>query len=316
MRPLPLFFVFAFAGCGTPDPCAKDPVRCQDAGSDGPDGPGSCAGMCVPPAPGKWLATSLLWIGGPNDTPPPCPAVMPAPFPGFADTPPTVVCPACSCSPTISQCGLPVQFSANQNACPGGADAQQFNAPKSWDGTCNATDPVLTAASLTVTPPPSPFSYCEPVVVGVVTIQGPTAALQCEGMPSVAAGTCGDQSKVCAFPTTDGFLTCVVNLGDQQCPDGWPTKHLVFSNSQACGCQCDKPVGDSCSATVTVFEDGACANPLGSVVVSSDQPQGCVDVAASSAFGSKSSTPPIYKAGTCTPKTVTEGAPFTFCCLP
>jgi hypothetical protein len=317
MRPFSLLLALACVSCGSPDPCAKDPAQCHDAGNDGPDGPGSCIGVCVAPAPGKWFATSLLWIGdSPNATPPTCPSVMPAPFPGFADTAPTVQCPACACSPSTSQCLLPAHLSANPAACPGGSGAQQSDPPPSWDGTCNTANPVTSADSLTVSAPPSPFGHCDPVVTGPMNIQGSTPALECEGMPHVAAGTCGNQAMVCAFPKSDGFLTCVTNLGDQQCPDGWPTKHVVYPNSQACGCQCNAPVGDSCSATVSVFQDGACSQLLGSVLVSSDKSQGCVDVAAGSPIGSKSATPPDYKAGTCTTATITEGTPITYCCLP
>ena len=318
MRSLSVLFVLACASCGNPDPCVKNAASCQDAGKDsGPTGPGSCTGVCAPPAPGNWVATSLLWVGPANATPPTCPVVMPAPFPGFADSPPTVQCPTCACAPSGgAQCLLPGQMSANPDACPGSPGPQQFNPPQGWDGTCNATNPVSSADSLTVASPPGPLGYCEPVVAGTMKITGPTSALECEGMPHVAPGTCGDQSMVCAFPTSAGFLTCIVDLGDQLCPDGWPTKHLVFPNAQACGCQCKSPVGESCSATITVYKDGACSQPLGSVMVSSGQPKGCVDVAAGSAFGSKSSTPPIYKAGTCTPAPLTEGSPVTFCCLP
>lgn len=311
-----LWFVLACSACGSPDPCTNDPAQCRDAGSDGSGGPGSCTGVCAPHAPVAWLATSLLWIGKPTDTPPVCPDVMPGSLPGFADTPPAVSCPTCSCSPSSAQCLLPVQLLANSTACPGDSGGQQFNPPKAWDGTCNATTPVSSADSLTVTPPPNPGSSCSPVVTGPIVIQGDTPALACSGLPSVAPGTCGDQSKVCAFPKEAGFLTCITSIGDQQCPAGWPTRHLIFLNSQACGCQCKSPVADSCSATVTVYEDDACSKPLGSVVVSSDQPQGCVDVAPGSAFGSRSSTPPVYKAGTCAPSTLNEGEPFTFCCVP
>ena len=90
----------------------------------------------------------------------------------------------------------------------------------------------------------------------------------------------------------------------------------MFLNSQACGCQCQKPVGESCSATVTVHADDACTQPLGSVTVSSDQPKACVDVAVGSTFKSKSSTPPVYKAGTCEPSASDFGVHQTYWCLP
>jgi hypothetical protein len=309
--------VLACAACGSPEACAKDPAQCQDAGSDGPDGPGSCTGTCAPHAPVEWLATSLVWIGAQNATTPACPAVMTGTSPAFADTPPTVSCPTCACSPSSGKCLLPAQLSANPSACPGGPGAQPFNPPTLWDGTCTAMDPVSSADSLTVMPPQPPAAdYCLPVKTGPVSITGNTPALVCSGLPSVAPGTCGDQSMVCAFPKESGFLTCITRPGDQQCPDGWPTRHLLFFNDQACGCQCESPVGDSCSATVTVYNDGACSQPLGSVMVSSDQPKGCVDVPPGSAFASKSSTPPDYKAGTCTPMSFDEGAPLTACCLP
>ena len=194
---------------------------------------------------------------------------------------------------------------------------QQFNAPAAWDGTCNTMSSVSSANSLTVTPLPTPASYCVPSVAGPISLQGPTPSLSCESPNHVAPGSCGDQSMICAFPKTDGFLTCIVDLSKKaiECPDGWPAKHVVWSNDYACGCTCGAPSGDTCSATVTVYEDGACSKPLGSVMVSSDQPKGCIDVTPGSPFGSKSSTPPVYTAGTCTPSP-TQTHPQTFCCLP
>jgi hypothetical protein len=322
MRSLSPFLALAFIGCGTPDPCAKDPALCQDAGHDaGQDsgsGPGTCSGVCAPAAPSGWFATSLLWVGATGDTAPSCPEVMPIPYPGFSDTPPTVDCPVCLCTPSSASCLLPDQLSANAGACPGGGPGvQQFNASAAWDGTCNTMNPVSSADSLTVTPPPTPASYCVPSVAGTITPQGPTPSMSCEGLNHVAAGSCGDQSMICAYPKTDGFLTCISKLSKTavECPDGWPVKHLFFGNDYACGCTCSAPNGDSCSATVTVYEDGACSNALGSVMVSSDQPEACVNVLAGSAFGSKFSTPPVYKAGTCTPSP-TQTHPQTFCCLP
>ena len=317
MRPVSLLFFLAFIGCGTPDPCEKDPALCQDAGQDSGSGPGTCSGVCAPAAPSGWFATSLLWVGATDDTAPSCPEVMPIPYPGFADTPPKVNCPACLCTPSSASCLLPYQLSANAGACPGGGPGvQQFNASETWDGTCNTVNSVTAADSLTVEPPSGPAAgNCTPVAGGPISIQGSTPAQICEGLNHVASGSCGDQSMICAYPKFDSFLTCIVKTGDVECPAGWTEKHLVFGNANACGCICSTPSGDSCSATVTVYEDGACSNPLGSVMVSSEQPKACVNVTAGSAFGSKSSTPPVYTAGTCTPSP-TQTHPQTFCCLP
>jgi hypothetical protein len=209
---------------------------------------------------------------------------------------------------------LPDQLTANASACPGGSGSQPFNAPQSWDGTCDGAGPISSASSLTVAPPTAPLGNCAPVTTGSKTIQGETAAQICNGLVSVAPGTCGDQAMVCAFPKADGFLTCITHADDQQCPDGWPTRHVVFLDEQTCGCQCGSPVGDSCSATVTVYGDSACSEVIGSVMVSSDTPAACADVPPGSPFGSKSSTPPVYKAGTCAPMAANLGAHLTYCC--
>lgn len=308
--------VLSCAACSSPDPCANNPAQCQDAGSDGPDGPGSCKGVCAPHAPVGWFATSLVWIGAQNATRPACPSVMAGTSLAFADTAPTLSCPTCACASSNADCFLPDQLSANPSACPGGSGAQPVTLPKLWDGTCTPMNPVFSADSMTVTPPPDPGGDCLPVKTGPVSIQGDSPALMCSGIPSVAPGTCGDQSMVCAFPNEPGFLTCITRPGDQQCPDGWPVRHLIFLNDQACGCRCDSATGASCSATMTVYEDGACTQALGSVMVSSGQPKGCVDVTPGSAFASMSSTPPVYKAGTCTPQMFTQGQHLTACCLP
>lgn len=317
MRPLSLLLVLASAGCGTPDPCAKDPTLCRDAGQDSGSGPGTCTGVCAPPVPTGWFATSLLWVGAKGDMAPACPAVMPVPYPGFADTPPTADCPACLCTPSSASCLLPSQLLANGGACPGGSSAQQFNVPVGWDGTCNSMSPVSSASSLTVTPLPPPVSACTPSVAGPISLDGAAPSLSCESPNHVAPGSCGDQNMVCVWPNSPSFLTCIVMVSQDssECPAGWPTKHLVWENDYACGCACSQPSGDSCSATVTVYEDGACSQSLGSVMVSSDKPKGCVDVTPGSAFGSKSSTPPVYTAGTCAPSS-TPTYPQTFCCLP
>ena len=318
MRPFSLFFVLVLAGCGTPDPCAKDPALCQDAGQDSGSGPGTCIGVCAPPAPSGWYVTSLLWVGAATVVAPSCPPFMPATHAGFADTPPTVDCPECFCTPSSAFCLLPYQLSANVGACSsGGSSFQKFNASETWDGTCNTMNAVLSADSLTAEPPSGPGAgNCTPVAGGPISIQGPTSAQTCQSATaSVAPGSCGDQSMICAYPKTEGFLTCIVKAGDVECPAEWTEKHLVFENASACGCSCGAPDGDSCSATVTVYADGACMQPLGSVMASSDQPKGCVDVTPGSPFGSKSSTPPVYKAGTCTPSPF-QTHPETFCCLP
>lgn len=319
MRSFSLLFVLTVAGCSTADPCAEDPTLCKDAGSH--DGLGTCLGQCAPnvPTAQAWYPTVLLWTGPADATPPPCPSVLPGASAGFADDKPIVDCPACLCPPSNAPCLLPSLMSANQEACPGGSSATPFNAPKLWDGSCNATNPVSSADSLTVSPPILEIGTargCNAPALTPNSIKGTTQAQLCSGVLSVDTGTCEDPSRTCAYPDTPGFATCVSNPNTATpCPDGWPDRHVFYISDYACRCSCGEPVGDSCSATVTVFEDGACTKPIGSVMVSSAQPTECSNVAPGSAFGSKSATTPVYKSGTCAPS-LTPLSSLALCCLP
>jgi hypothetical protein len=146
---------------------------------------------------------------------------------------------------------------------------------------------------------------------------GKTAALICNTLGSDlndVPGTCPSTNEVCTFPNLPGFTVCTSNFGDVACPDGWPTKHLLFARDEACSCTCGAAVGESCSASVTVYADGACSNPLGSVMATSDQPAACLDVDAGSALGSKSAVV-SYQPGTC-PPSLMPPYPLTVCCLP
>jgi hypothetical protein len=321
MRSLPLVLVLVCAACSsTPDTCATNPALCQDAGTGGGEGagPGSCTGVCLPSAPkSDWLATILLWVGPESATPPTCPSVMAGPSPGFADTPPTVSCPQCQCSPSVGgTCFEPDQLTANSGVCPEGTGGAAFGLPQGWDGKCEATNLAAAFDSVTVAMPSPPGASCAPEQVGSMSVHGPTQALACSGEPTVAPGTCGDQSMVCAFPASTGFMTCIQTIGKATCPAGWPTRHVVYYNELQCGCTCGAPVGDSCSATVSVYKDGACSQSLGSVVVSTDKPQTCLNVPAGSGIKGVSAGPPTYTAGTCTASPGGPAEALTFCCLP
>jgi hypothetical protein len=146
---------------------------------------------------------------------------------------------------------------------------------------------------------------------------GKTIALTCTALQSAlndVPGTCPSTDEVCAFPNLPGFSVCTEIGGDVACPEGWPTKHLFFSIDYACGCSCGAATGESCSANVTVYADGACSNALGSVIATSDQAAACLDIDAGAALGSKSALV-TYQPGTCPPM-LTPPQPTTVCCLP
>jgi hypothetical protein len=311
MRFASIFLVLALIGCGTSDPCSQDPLRCPDAGL------GSCAGDCAPHVPVEqgWLYTVLLWTGAPSATPPACPMPWLGSNLGFADSEPSISCSPCACSPSAAECLLPEQLSAHPAACPGGPSSQPFNAPPLWDGACSAMDAVSSAASVTAVPLSRAQPHCSATPSQPPVINGVTRAQVCVGTNSVPFGTCGDPQQTCIYPKTDGYVTCIASDGDQACPPGWPNKHLVYYDAQACVCVCGDPVGDSCSTTLTVYADNACTSRLASVAVSSsDTPAACMNVPLGSSLGSKSATAPVYTAGTCTP-TLTKTTADTLCCL-
>src|SRR4051812_36039578 len=59
-----LLLLVLLLGCGTPDPCARNPDICQDGGN------GTCSGQCAALAPKEFDSLSLLWWGPEGMTPP------------------------------------------------------------------------------------------------------------------------------------------------------------------------------------------------------------------------------------------------------
>jgi hypothetical protein len=144
--------------------------------------------------------------------------------------------------------------------------------------------------------------------------KGATAALQCDGMPSVARWDVWDQSKVCTFAKSDGFLTCVVGFDDKSCrTDGrrsmlfWPDMYGVHAIALPGRRFILRP-------SPSTQRTARAPQALGSVMVAGPT-EACVDLAPGSTFGSKSATSPVYKSGPALPKTLTEGR-FTHLLLP
>ena len=317
-----LLLVLTFVGCGTGDttgsdggtstnPCIANPESCM----------GTCTGQCAPDAPGWPAVFFQVWSGPAGSTPPNCPTDTPHPGHGYLDTPPdSVSCSACSCGPSQGGCFQPSQMTANNTACPADAPGVQhviFDPPTVWDGTCTAKNPVPSADSLTVSLAQlAPNSQCGASGVTVTDVQGgKTIAVACSSPSNVPDGKCPG-GTVCAYDKMPGFLLCIAEFsGDVACPEGWPNKRLYYDDHYLCKCSCGDPVGETCSTTITAYEDGACTKPLGSAAVSAGKPAACVDVPPGSAFGSKSATPPAYIAGTCAPK-LEKNHPWTLCCMP
>ena len=318
MRYLSVLLACVLGGCGgTAGPCSSDPAACLDGGSDAGS---TCEGQC---APALDIAPDvvLLWSGPQGTAPPDCPAGL-VPFTGYLDTPPTTVdCAPCFCGPSEGSCKGPAAAYANTAPCPAeepGAMTTPFDLPTDWDGTCvpgaaSGIDSSIPLHAQLVSEP----TECEPSFgSGMLTdVEGATRAEVCIGAV-LPEGMCAGAGEMCLPPQAERFSTCVwLPPGVSACPAGWTGKHPYYDDRYACTCGCDAPVGESCTTTVTVYEDGACATPLGSAMVSLDFTEQCVDLAAGSTIGSTSATPLVYQSGTCAP-ILTKSAVNTLCCLP
>jgi len=302
----------------------------------------SCMGACVPEPPFGWEGPGLLWLG-PEDAMTTCPASAPVPYQAHAGlvAPPAAPCTACTCSLSSGACSTPEHIAASASPCAGaGPPSRDFSAPPGWDGSCTAFDSIPQGdlcngapcvASLTTDPLVLVENGCTPSTPTLVSAAAPSwqsAVLGCRAS-TPPTNMCGDPGQTCAprAPATPNFDTCIFAKGDNDCPSSYPDKHLVyvaFADTRGCApCTCGTPES-SCSATLSVFKDGACTVPLLLNFPMSSAGAACFDlstVPAGPALGSKTIAGVAYQAGACTPSggdpvgAVEPTDPATFCCL-
>jgi hypothetical protein len=324
---------------GREDPCHRnDSTRVVDAGSDsGPNGP-PC--QCVPIAPNGWQEPVLVWIGPPSVAPA-CPTQAPARLAyGLEIIASSISCGACACDPPVGSCTLPEISSTSSALCPGtapGASHIFFNAPSGWDGSCTSMDAIPggncasspCVQSLTISPLILTQGECTPKAAPpsnppTQPVWG-TVAVSCKSSSSLA---CSNAGEVCGPAAPPEYRRCISLREDSPCPTGpYSERHLAFDalkDNRGCApCSCGPAVGNSCTASISVFKDDACTLPLlGTVPVSSNGPS-CFDLQPPGPpLGSKSAGPIIYSPGVCQPSGgVPTGSadgvsPTTFCCLP
>jgi hypothetical protein len=329
--------------------CPVDPTirECPDAGNEGGDaGDGSadgpigedCAEECLPVPQAGWTDPLLAWIG-PEFQAPACPPKASVEGPdGYADLSAPDLCGACSCGPPTGACALPETLTANSSACPGsdpGTAHMPFDPPDGgWDGGCTANDGIdcgqigdggSCVQSITIAPLTLSESGCVPTL-GPSTRDPPswgTFARLCRGEPF---GRCGNDGLRCSPSAPPGFRACIYQKEDNDCPgDRYTEKHLFykgFQDTRMCSpCTCGSATGSTCSSTISIYADGACATtPTYTVTVDSTGPL-CDGVIPGTALSSKSATAPTYVPGTCQPSGGPTGAatatgPFTLCCSP
>ena len=251
---------------------------------------------------------------------------------------PSVSCGTCSCSAPSGACAPPPTLTASSKPSNiPGAITSAFDGPAAWDGACTAhecisQDPTcthgLSVQSLTAAPLVMTEQACTPSLVVPHSLSTPswtTAVLACRGLAMSDLG-CTDPGQMCVpSAVPPDFSICIYHEEDVSCPDAYPAKHLVyagFDDQRTCSpCACSAPVGGSCSATLSVFKDGACSVPLlGSVPISSSGPS-CIDLLpAGLPLGSKTVSALAYEPGTCLPSggdasgTVEASGSSTFCC--
>jgi hypothetical protein len=132
-----------------------------------------------------------------------------------------------------------------------------------------------------------------------------------------------DSSKLCV-PTAGDFDACVRKVGDEECPEGWPVRHLVYDNvevERSCSpCSCGAPAGGECIVEAAVTSGNACGGLEWQLNVSSAELSKCVDLMSGVALASKQAALLSYQPSTCEPSggaplvTVTLGVPMTLCC--
>ena len=100
---------------------------------------------------------------------------------------------------------------------------------------------------------------------------------------------------------------------------------VALADTRSCTpCSCGDPEGDACTASISVFKDDACSEPIPLNVPLDSTFSQCINVPPGTALGSKSATLPAYLPGACQPS---GGEPagavyaepataLTLCCIP
>jgi hypothetical protein len=176
-------------------------------------------------------------------------------------------CTACSCSTPTVTCNLANLTSYANGNCSGSSEQHQ----QPPVGTCGAINPSGGTDSYRALAPTASSTACTPSG-GVATVPPPqagTGARVCTAALSDAG--CGDADRVCV-PIDVGApfeaKVCVWRSGNQGCPNGFDDKFLFateLDDTRDCStCTCGN-ANATCTATTTLYSDGACANQLDTV---------------------------------------------------
>lgn len=309
---------------------AQDPCHRQDAG------PAECpAGECMA-APAGWTGPYLTWVGDYGQAPD-CPDHGLPAYDGNDDLVAPLECEPCSCGPSTGSCALPSKLTAHDVPCSGVKGPHKdmpFDAPASWSGQCDKTDPVPQGFAYSLTIDPLVVKESCPVLSSTPTrILAPywrKSVRTCRGQNL----PCDVQSALCMAkpPTGPTWRVCIFMDGEHECPGdnvGAWSERLVFydpvhgiDDQRTCTeCSCGAPKGSMCTAQVYSYSDASCSVPVDPGYTISSEGDKCIDIMPTKeALGSKAATPPTYAPGTCDAiPGVAMGAatkinPSTLCC--
>jgi hypothetical protein len=331
----------AAAGCGHGDTStghdAGPEAGTSGSGTGGSDAGNTC-GQCAPGAPFGWTDPGLVWFGAEKDAPS-CPDDAPSvAYEGHADLSGPIDCGTCTCTPPTGSCTLPATMTANAATCAlnnASTPHTPFDPSSGWTGACDASvaigsgklcSGVDCVQSLTIGPlgvkdsggcmPSQPPAQSSPM--------WQMFARACRSVPHFS---CEGGAGSCLAMAPPAFRACVYREGDHDClpPTAYTEKHVfydAFQDTRACSpCTCGTPSGSTCSATVSIYTDGACSTLAYSATIDATGPA-CHNLPPGSPLGSKLAGSTNYTAGACTPGAsmptgaATPTGPSTLCCLP
>ena len=254
---------------GNLDPCCTD--KSSPCPGEVTPAPNKCDGECMPTnANQSWSKDPVqFWYGDYELAPMECPDMTENYWAGYAE--PTAVheCPdQCVCSDPA--CVLPASVTASGTV---GCNGPFTDFPVASNGMCSMGDiKPNTLKSLGILSPT--VSACTPSAVPITVPKDGTfvtwskRGVVCSGS---GFGVCEDRGDVCVPPATSGFKQCLANLtkGDElsDCPAGKYThKYVVYDridDNVACTpCKCGTPMGSTCTAAVSAFQDISCTTPI------------------------------------------------------
>lgn len=315
----------------------------QDGGTDAEtdtaitDGATGCAGDCVPAPPAGWDGPLLLRLG-PDGTALACPSNAPVmAYQGHADLVASQAsCTDCTCSAPSGTCAPPLQITTSALSCAAnGPASRDFDGPPAWDGSCTDFDYIAAGVlctgvpcvdSLTAGPLVLTENGCAPSAVALMNADPPTWTTSVLACQTAAPFPPACNGLFCAPSAAEapGFLSCIFQHGDNDCPLSYPDKHLAyadFDDHRGCApCTCGAP-GGSCTATLDVFKDGACTKPVLLKLDLTAAGPSCGDLpSAGLPLGSKQLAL-AYHPGACAPGggtpigSLDPSGPSTFCCV-